>query len=188
MNNKQQIRLELRQRRRSLLSDEIRARSLRISSTLFLSDEYKNAAAVLIFISTQIEVDTSFIIEQAFNDNKVIAAPRCHKDNNVMSFYEICSYDDLEVGAFNIREPREKCKPFTDFKNSLCVVPGLGYDLNGNRIGFGRGYYDRFLEHYDGISAGVCFDDFVYDTLPHDNTDIRVDMIATESRLIRTGL
>ena len=99
----------------------------------------------------------------------------------------INSFDDLSPGAYGILEPSAG-EPTMSFEPaSLCIVPALSYDEKGNRLGFGKGYYDRFLSGFKGIKTGICYELSLCETLPADDHDIRVDNIVTEDRIIFLG-
>ncbi len=183
--DKRAYRREMLSRRRSLPADKLISGSRLIAQTVISSDEYKKSDTLLCFIPTEIEVDTRPIIDRAFADGKKVAAPRCIKDRPEMRFYYIGGYGDLEKGAYGISEPRESCPECTEFVNSLCITPALCCARNGHRMGYGRGYYDRFLESYGGISCAVIFEDFLFDDIPCEPTDVPVKLIATERTLCR---
>ena len=101
-------------------------------------------------------------------------------DSNDMSFYEIKSFDDLEQGSFNIFEPKEYCPMIADFNDACCIVPALSYDKRGYRLGFGKGFYDKFLCKFNGEKIGICYDNCICGKLPNDEFDISVDWLVTE--------
>lgn len=184
--DKNALRRRLRQERRAFPNELRLELSKKIAERLLRSDEYAECDAVLVFISNRIEVDTAPIILAALEDGKTVGAPRCESGENLMDFYRISGIGDLESGAFDILEPKQGCSPIESFSKAMCIVPGLAYDTNGHRIGFGRGYYDRFLSRFDGISCGICFDEFIVDDIPVEPTDIPVNMLVTQSKIIRS--
>lgn len=184
MSGKREVRNALLHERRAYLNEKRLKGSRQIMQNLADSDLYKNCRTLMCFISTRIEVDTSKIIERAFADGKRVAAPRCVPQTSSMDFYYINSLDDLETLSFNLLEPMEHCELVSDHSSSLCIVPGLAYSRQGHRIGFGSGYYDRFLADYNGISCGVIFDEFIRDDLPTEDTDVKVKYIMTETGII----
>ena len=158
----------------------------KIITKSFLSlDEYKISDTVLAFVSKGIEFNTGGIISDALSRGKTLAVPRCGVEKGVMSFYEIKSYDDLEEGYFGIFEPKKTCCELIDFSNSICLVPGLAYDSGCFRVGFGGGYYDRFLSEYTGVSVGVCYSRCIEDELPKDEYDCPVDILVTDINIFR---
>ncbi|MCD8096258.1 MAG: 5-formyltetrahydrofolate cyclo-ligase [Ruminococcus sp.] len=184
MNDKLLLRKDLKSRRSELSQDFIYKGSKLIAENLFRCDEYKSAKVVLCYISTEMEVDTSLIFERACSDKKSFYAPRCEKNSNAMDFYLVRDRDDLERASFNLLEPKESCPKLSGFDGSICIVPALSFDLSGGRIGFGKGFYDRFLASYDGISCGLCFDEFLINILPKEQTDVPVDMIVTQTKIL----
>lgn len=152
-------------------------------------DEYKNCGTLFAFVSSEIECDTSKIIGHALGSGRRVAVPKCQKQNGEMDFYYIKSYDDLEEGMFGILEPvPEKCELAADYSNGLCLVPGLSFDLEGYRLGFGKGYYDRFLQKFRGATASVCYNKCIEKELPHGAFDRTVDIIVTEKFINRRAI
>ncbi len=156
-----------------------------IAEALFSLDEYKNAEIIFLYASKGSEVDTFGIINRALADKKSVALPRCSGDSK-MDFYYISSQNDLEIGAFGIYEPKAAARPARPQDGKLCIVPGLLFGRDGSRLGYGGGYYDRFLPRFKGTAAGLCGLDFLLDSLPCEATDQRVDMVITENGICRT--
>lgn len=154
----------------------------------FLSlDEYKNCKTLFAFVSSAIEVDTSAIIQKALSDGKKLAVPKCRDKSGLMDFYYINSTDCLKKGAFSILEPdSEKCELADDLSEGLCLVPGLCFDLQGYRLGFGKGYYDRFLGDFGGITVGICYSRCIEKELPRGVFDKSVDILVTEKFINHT--
>ena len=151
-------------------------------------EEYAACDTLFAYISGEIECDTSAIILRALADGKRIAVPRCAERTNEISFYFINSYDDLEQGKYGILEPKtEVCERAEDFSRGLCLVPGLSFDLQGYRLGFGKGYYDRFLSRFGGVTAGICYAKCTLTELPRGAFDRAVDILITEKFMNRTG-
>lgn len=149
---------------------------------LLSSPIYFNAKTILAYASTENEISTKEFVTAAFANGKRVAFPRCTDNNGIMDFYYVNSVKDLKRGAFGIFEPNENCirVPASDYKNSLCVVPGLSYDISGYRLGYGKGYYDRFLSGFDGMSVGLCYTACVKFKLPSDENDRSVNHLITE--------
>lgn len=170
--------LMLEQRKNMLLSD-VEEKSKAIVSNILSTTEYKNADCIYAYISTRNEVDLANLIEAAWTDGKRIAVPRvCGQD---MDFYYIDSFDDLSKGNFGILEPAEHTEK-ADNKTALMLIPGVAYDKTGNRVGYGGGYYDRYLakEHGHYIVAPAYEFQLVNEILTEEH-DIRVDKIICES-------
>ncbi len=148
--------------------------------------QYRSAGTILCYVSTPIEVDTFMIIEQAMRDNKRVAVPRCIDNTREMDFYYINSIDDLAPRTFGVLEPIEgKCEKMTDFSSSICIIPGLAFDSAGFRLGYGKGYYDRFLSGYSCQKIGIVYDNCIQSRLPHGKFDISVDVLVTPKAVKR---
>lgn len=150
--------------------------------------KYKEAKKILIFVSTEIEVDTIKIINDALKCGKVVAVPKCLDKKGSMAFYVIKSLDELKKASFNLLEPDESISPkLTDFSSSICILPGFAFDSKGYRIGFGKGYYDRFLQKYNGTKIGICYNSCIADELPHGRYDVQANFIVTPKYIISTN-
>ncbi len=152
-----------------------------VSSGLLL-----DISRVFVYVSTEIEVDTKNLITWLFERNIEVVVPKCDPKSCEMKFYLISSFDDLESGNYNILEPDiKKCVLADNVDKAICIVPGLSFDENGFRLGFGKGYYDRFLADFKGIKIGLCYENCVSDSLPRDEYDISVDFLITEKRIVK---
>lgn len=98
-----------------------------------------------------------------------------------LTFINIFSIEDLSPGTFGVLEPKPNpLMKVVDFSNSICLVPALCYDFRGYRVGYGKGYYDRFLVQYDGYKIGLCYSQEVLRRIPASKFDQRVDAVVTE--------
>lgn len=144
--------------------------------------EYQNADLVLTYVSTPIEVATFRLIAAAWAAGKTVAVPRCVEGEVAMEFFQIRSMSDLESGTFSVLEPNPaRCKKLSAFPDSICVIPGLSFDKEGYRLGYGKGYYDRFLNQYRGFRIGICYEACIKSRLPHGRFDVPVHVLITES-------
>lgn len=160
----------------------------KIAQSFLSLDEYKQSKKLFVFVSSKIEVDTSDIIRRAFNDGKQVAVPKCTDKNGKMEFYFISSVNQLEKGSFGIMEPNtDICEQVKELNDGLCVVPGICFDMYGYRIGFGKGYYDRFLERFGGVTVGLCYSKCTERELPRGNHDRPVDILITEKYINHTN-
>lgn len=185
VNEKNSLRIAYKKLRNDMDSDCKKASDAKISQRVAELAEYENSGSVLVYVSSPIEVDTYAIIEHSFKDRKKVLVPKCVLNTNLMEFYEIRSLDDLEKGAFGIMEPCDKCEKIKSFDDkTCCIVPALAYDKRGYRLGFGKGFYDRFLEGYKGKKIGLCYSSCVVDELPTDTYDKTVDYIVTDCEII----
>lgn len=136
----------------------------------------------LVYVSNDFEVETTRIIKYLLEKGCKVATPRCENGSNVMNFYYINSFIDLESGYFGILEPKNTCEKVVNTDNSICVVPAICFDKNGFRIGYGKGFYDRFFsENECFLKVGLCYNEFVIDEIFSDDNDIAVDLIITEN-------
>ncbi len=132
----------------------------------------QKAGSVLCYVSTEIEVSTDKILDYCFENGIPVAAPV--SGDSELSFYEIKSRSDLSEGRFGISEPINRDTEFKTDGNTLCIVPALCADGRGLRLGYGRGYYDRFLEHLNGTSVILCYGEF-WRSVPAEPHDKRAD-------------
>ena len=181
-NDKEYLRGFFNKRRSALCEDPARKEALdsEIQARLIMSPEYRAASAVLVYMAMPFEISTSMIINAAFANNKTVALPVC-VDNRGMIFRQVGDLTSLKPGAFGISEPDESCPEFIPDQNTLCVCPALCCDMRGYRLGFGGGYYDRYLAGFNGVKAALCYSDAVIPTIKTDAYDVPADVIHTES-------
>ena len=181
------LREKYRSLRTAMTEEEKNKRDSAIAQQVRRLWQYKNNDTILIYVSTPIEVDTRRIISQAIQDGKRVAVPRCVEGTRNMEFYYIHSIDELESGTFGVLEPNPAtAKLLTDLSTGLCVVPAFSYDWSGFRLGYGKGYYDRFLSRFGGNIIGICYSSCVQRSLPHGRYDRPVELLVTEDYLRRT--
>lgn len=185
------IKKELRQRLRKLISDippdQIGSLSIRAGHRLFEQPEYAKAEVVMVFLSLPTEIDTSPIVLHCWQKRKRVLAPKVSWNQRRMLPVEIRSLtDDLVVSGMGIREPIAGI-PFPIPLIDLVIVPGLGFDEYGNRLGRGRGFYDRFLAHPDfhGVACGLAFEQQLLPQIPVGPLDRHVDMLVTDTSVRR---
>lgn len=154
-----------------------------IADKLFDMDEYKSAETVFVYVSYGTEVDTKKIIKKMLTDGKRVAVPLCDTESHTMSLILTDGLERLTKGAYGIYEPnrdevlRGEMTEITESQVDLAIVPGLCFDVNGNRLGYGGGYYDRFLENFNGFSVGLAFSDCVTEFLYTEEHDCRVNRV-----------
>jgi 5-formyltetrahydrofolate cyclo-ligase len=141
----------------------------------------------MVFLSTATEVDTSGIALDAWRSDKTVAAPRVSWEQRRMAAIVIDSLSSgLQTIAFGVREPVEG-QPIPPGELDLVLVPGLGFDERGNRLGRGQGFYDRFLSQpaFQGVACAIAFEEQVVAAVPHEEHDVRVRMLVTDQRVLR---
>ena len=147
--------------------------------------EFQKAKTVLCYLALNDEIKTDSLINYSFKEGKRVAVPYCIDDEGNMEFYLIKSISDTEIRSFGVREPIiEKCEKLTDFSESVVIVPALCFDKRGYRLGYGKGYYDRFLKNYSFISVGLCYNSLIKNEIPINEFDQKVDYIVTENQII----
>lgn len=147
--------------------------------------EYKDADVILLYFPTRSEPDISPLADIARRDGKKIAFPISVTKDCTLDFRFISSPDELEIGAYGIREPRADAERATLSERTLCIVPALAVDADGYRLGYGKGYYDRFLSTFEGSAVVAIHSSLVCERLPRNDTDIPIKTIITETGAIR---
>lgn len=159
-----------------------------IAEKLFATELYKQAKAVLSYASFGSEVETDRINTRVINDSKELYLPKTYTDRKVMDFYRVTDMDSLIPGTWDIREPEENESTRLDISKFapnevISIVPCVAYDSEGNRLGYGGGYYDRFLiDHKDivGATIVVAFKEQITDSVPVAPHDVKPAWIITE--------
>ncbi|HZJ99919.1 MAG TPA: 5-formyltetrahydrofolate cyclo-ligase [Tissierellaceae bacterium] len=187
---KKTIRNLILENRSNLGKDIHKSYSETIVDKIFSSSFYENAKLIMTFISFGNEVDTHNFIKKSLSDGKRIAVPITFPKTREIKPSEILDFDELEVGYYNILTPKDKYIRYINPKEiDLAIVPGVAFDRDGYRVGYGGGYYDRFLSQYpDIIKLGIAFDLQIIDKIPKEDFDIAVDMIFTEKEIITCKL
>ncbi|MCM1023781.1 MAG: 5-formyltetrahydrofolate cyclo-ligase [Prevotella sp.] len=186
---KTELRDKYKRIRREMPRDVKKQRDEKIFLRLIGLEAYRSAKTVLTYVSTDIEVDTLQFIERALSDGKTVAVPRCVPGTRDMVFHIIKSLRDLETGSFSVLEPiPQKCKKLTYFDGALCIVPALLYDRYGYRLGYGKGYYDRFLSAHPNMHrVGICYCCCTVTELVHGRYDMAVNTLVTEKYVKNCG-
>jgi 5-formyltetrahydrofolate cyclo-ligase len=184
---KKELRQQLRQVVAEIAPEEMVDQSHRACQLLFEQAEFKKAETVMVFLSLDGEIDTSPIVLRCWQERKRVLAPKVSWNQRRMMPVEIRSLtEDLMVTGMGIREPISGI-PFPISLLDMVIVPGLGFDEKGNRLGRGRGFYDRFLAHaeFKGIACGMAFEQQVVKEIPVGPLDRHVDMLVTDKKVRR---
>lgn len=167
--------------RKNLGEDKRNEYSLKIMNKIIESEAYKNVDTIFAYVSIGDEVDTYPIIEYSLEAGKRVAVPYCIPNTRLMDFYYINSIEDLSRGSFGVPEPDiKKCNKATE-KNGIILVPGLAFDKYGYRMGYGKGYYDRYLNGFNGTKIGLCYSVCMSRCILHNRYDRSVDYIITDN-------
>ena len=149
-----------------------------ITRQVLKTDLYRGSDVIYAYADVRHEVSTRGVIDAALAEGKKVALPRVDGQN--MDFYYIESYNDMESGYFGLEEPKREC-PIASEKTALILVPGVAFTREGDRVGYGGGFYDRFFEREpDHPTIGLAFGFQIYPQLPLEPTDRRVDAVITE--------
>lgn len=185
---KTQIKIELRKKYKALRNEfEYSKEASKLAEQILLnSDFYKGSKSIFTFLSFGSEIDTYLIIERALKDNKVVALPYMTGKPHEMVFIKIKSLSELCKNKIGIYEPiYDEENIVVSDENTIIIVPGLVFDLKGYRIGYGGGYYDKYLsENQYMISAGFAYDFQITDNIPRDEYDVKTNIIITDRRVI----
>ncbi len=172
---KAEIRKETLKKRKNVTERD--EKNKKILSQLTSQDFYKKAKTVMTYVSFGDEVDTHRLIEKMLEDEKILCAPKCITKTE-MEARKFCDFSDLSVGAYGILEPMgEIIKSF-----DLIIVPGVAFNENLHRIGYGAGYYDRFLSENKAVTVGLFYEVQKSDFLA-DSRDYPLDYIITEEKI-----
>jgi 5-formyltetrahydrofolate cyclo-ligase len=184
--SKPDLRAEMTRRLKIVHSSQFHDEGMAASQLLWETFRWNRYETVLLFLSTVYEIDTTPLLEAAIARNKKVFVPRTAGGR--LTFCRVFSAAaPWEIGPFGIREPPDQAEPLKsrDFP-VLVVVPGLAFDLAGNRLGHGKAYYDRFFAETQGgcFKIGFCTDMQVLSHVPADPWDIPMDALCTGSRFI----
>lgn len=183
---KNELREEYKKIRNNINIKSKEQKTEEITKRFINTTQFKNAEIIAIYKSFSSEVSTEEIIKYALKSGKKIALPRVNKSK--LDFYEIKSIDEKLIKSnFGIEEPIENSKTFVDKqKIDLVIVPGLAFDKEKNRLGYGGGFYDRFLAGINALKIGICFDEQLLknETLPVKETDVKLDIIITDKEMV----
>jgi 5-formyltetrahydrofolate cyclo-ligase len=188
--NKENVRKHYIEIRNELCSDEVHANSLQIVQKLNQLDCIEKAKNIMCYVSFGNEARTHELIKKWILEGKQVCVPyvvNTSKEDRCMNAVKIKSFDELRTGSYGILEP-----PYTTENIvspdifDVIIVPGSVFDINKNRMGFGAGYYDRFLNNVskECCKLGICYDFQVLDEIPHDEFDVPLDILVTDRRII----
>lgn len=156
-----------------------------IHSNLLQTEWWKNAKVIGLYYSYGFEWDTHALIDIALSQGKIVTLPRTNRNNRTMQFYQFENRASLENVYQDLWEPIStpdlRCEPNN---HDLMIVPGLAFDKKGYRIGYGGGYYDRYLQHYQHRTVSLAHDVQVIDKIPINKYDQPIEMIITNTRLL----
>lgn len=164
-------------------------KSARIIQTLLKLDEYRYASTIMTYLDFRNEVQTGELVKRAMADGKRVAVPLTDPASGMLTPSSLSFYpDELEPGAWGILEPKPRCvRPLDPSELDLIVVPGVAFDRRGNRLGYGGGFYDRFLLRTgpETFYVSPAYEMQLCDSVPRSSQDVRMHCLITEERIIR---
>lgn len=174
-------------KRRNMEFAEVMQKS-NLAQNIFLeSEQYKKAKSVMLYMPLGNEVSTFEIINDGIKQGKNILVPITDKDTFEISAYRITEDTEFEKGTFSVSEPKEK-ESFDASEIDVVLVPGIAFDRDGGRIGFGKGCYDKFLKGIKAVKIGFCYDFQLVSHIETESKDVNMDYIITEKEFIRGKL
>ena len=187
---KKSLRKESILRRDSMSLDARRSKDRAILDRLISMSEFKNARTVLVYAAFRSEVGTEHIIRKALAENRIVGLPRVERLTETLKLYSIEDWSDLAPGCWGILEPAERPDRTMDIKNiELVITPGAAFDEHCNRIGYGKGYYDKLLSgrklELHPVVLGLAYEEQIVRSIPFDPHDMKMDLIITDKRDIR---
>ncbi|MDU6363443.1 MULTISPECIES: 5-formyltetrahydrofolate cyclo-ligase [Clostridium] len=184
---KKVLRNKILEIRDSLNNNEKELMDNKIFNELINTDLYKRSINIFIYISFSNEINTRNIIEKAFKDKKNVFIPKVYKDDKLMKAIKLNSIDELKKNSMGILEPIDDSNYIEKENIDLIVVPGVVFDKECNRIGYGGGYYDRYLKDIKSKKnkIALAYDLQIVDKIESEVHDIKVDYIITNTRALK---
>ena len=176
------LRLECARVRGAIAPSEKEARDEKICRHLGSLAVFRYARKVLLYYPIRSEVNILPLMQTALSMGKEVYFPLCHPTKEgVMTFHRVTDAEQLTKGSFSVPEPSAAAPLYEDDSSlTVCVIPALAYDREGFRLGYGKGYYDRFLSTYRCTKLGIVYSDFILSEVPRGRFDRRVDILVTE--------
>lgn len=184
---KETIRKELLEKRKQLSKKEVLEKSKQIKDIFLNLKEFKKANNIFFYVSYDNEVNTHDMIKKCLLLGKNVIVPICKRDDRSLFLSKIEKWDDLKSGSYDILEPKkDKIKEVSIYNIDLTIIPGVGFDEQGFRLGHGFGYYDKLLNNStNSINIGLAFEIQIVEKIPIELHDLPVDLIITEKRVIK---
>jgi 5-formyltetrahydrofolate cyclo-ligase len=177
------LRKHLLEKRDSTSYDLMEIHSKRILSKLIKTKIISEAESIGCYYSIGSEVQTIELINHLLSEKKIVSLPKISQET--MSFRKIESLSKLEKGEFDISEPKDNAPIQED--QDVILVPCVGLDNDGNRIGYGVGFYDKYLEKKNSIKIALAYSKQIVKTIPYSENDVKMDWIVTEKDVIKTS-
>ncbi|SHK49916.1 5-formyltetrahydrofolate cyclo-ligase [Tepidibacter formicigenes] len=186
---KKEFRKKVLQIRKEQSDSLVLEKSKKVFDNLMKLDEIKNSNTIMAYLDFNKEVKTDIIINHLISLGKKIIVPISIVEERKLLLSEIKDIEkEVKIGTYGIREPKEEyIRPVNNNEIDIVIVPAVAYDINGYRLGYGGGYYDRFLEtlRKDAKTIGIAFELQIFDSIPKEEHDAKLNYIITEKRIIK---
>lgn len=172
--------------RAKLTGAEVSKKSKLIFQKILTLSETRDKKRFGAYLATKNEVDTKFLIDKLVSQKKEVYLPRFNEGEKAYFFVKFSGWNELETGYFGILQPKNSKKADVQ-KLDVIFIPGVAFDRSGIRLGWGTGTYDQLLRGSKAIKIGLVYDFQIADSLPREDHDIKVDLIVTEKRVLKTA-
>ncbi|EFF61403.1 5-formyltetrahydrofolate cyclo-ligase [Enterococcus faecium] len=184
--SKQDLRQQIFKRRQQLKNDYQMSANEKIINNIINSVEYQNSTTIFTFIGKEGEIDTKQLIIDALDNGKIVGVPRVYP-GHLMKIHRFTSFDELIMSRLHILEPKENSPVLTISSIDLTILPCVTCNKHGDRLGYGGGYYDRFLGSNDNRSVSLlpCLARLQVDEIPLEDNDIQADLVVNENGIYK---
>lgn len=177
--DKKFLRAEMKRKRQEISDEFVNLQSEIICEKIY--EKVSDFDSILCYLSFNNEVKLDLLIKKLLNNGKIVSVPVCIDDVNMVISQIKSDIFNHKKNKYGIIEPKEIIKP--EKGPQVCIVPGICFDLNKNRVGYGKGYYDRFFSKNNLIKIGTCFDFQIVDSIITSKCDVKMDYIITQKRI-----
>ncbi len=188
--DKDEMRSVFRAKRAEIDASEKEKRDRAVCRAVTSLASYRYAKYILTYAPTDEEIDVTPVALDALAQGKAVAFPKCRPETHTMDYRFVTSLDELSPDSYGLPEPPESAPlfdPETMAAEALCLVPGLVYDRKGFRLGYGKGFYDRYLSSFGGNAVGIVYSDFIVPEVPRGRFDVTIKILLTEKGVVVTG-
>lgn len=185
MTDKKELRAFFKERRLAIPEAKKKELDRKIVQRIAASAQFQRASAVFLYAPVKGEINLLPLAHLAQKQGKKIAFPRCDTETEEMRFFELLPEKKLITGAYGIPEPPADAPLCVPDTHTLCVLPALSCDAEGHRLGYGKGYYDKYLQRFDGMTVCAVYGGLLSRALPFEAHDIPAQYICTEDKFFR---
>lgn len=182
--DKRKIRKEVLKQRDSITQEDKKAKDDSIKNILINLPEFEKANSILFYASYKSEVDTFVLMNYCISANKAVSLPKVNKESSELEIYKIKDLSELGAGYQNIPEPLLSKDRIMLKDIDLIIVPGVAFDEQCNRLGYGKGCYDKMLNEKSSPAIALAYEEQIVNSVPAESHDIKMDKIITDKRVI----